>query len=434
MVSTDYSSRRPNIIFILADDLGWGDLSIYGQKNYQTPHLDEFAKQGVRFINAYSASPVCTPTRIAFFTGRYPGRLTIGNHEPLINHKQIGDTVGLPPAHPTVASLLQAHGYDTALVGKWHCGYPPKYGPLKNGFNEFWGNLSGAIDYFRHVDPDGEPDLWEAEMPIIQIGYVTDLFTQRAVEFIKRPRNRPFYLSLHYTAPHWPWEGPDEVELSQQLRGKDSLKNWINTGTAESYAAVVQNMDAGIGRVLLALDEAELENTLVIFASDNGGEKYSDFGAFQGKKGELYEGGIRVPAICRWFGVIPSDQISDQVTITMDITATILAAAGVDPHPGYPLDGENLLPLLTGEIASQDRTLFWRYQGLDVPALPPPIQQSAARNGDWKYLRLGDQEHLFNLSEDAAEQTDLKAVNVAVFEQLRAEFQRWQEELEPYPA
>lgn len=187
--------QRPNVLFILADDLGWGDLSIYGQPNYETPNLDNLATQGIRFTNAYSASPVCTPTRIGFYTGRYPGRLPVGVQEPLSNFKQVGDSVGLPPEHPTIASLLKANGYDTALVGKWHCGYLPKYSPLKSGFNEFFGNLSGAIDYFRHVDADGEPDLWEAEVPVEEIGYVTDLFTERAIEFIKRPRNRPFYLS-----------------------------------------------------------------------------------------------------------------------------------------------------------------------------------------------------------------------------------------------
>lgn len=341
----------------MTDDLGWGDLSIDGQTNYQTSHLDKLAQEGIRFTQAYSASPVCTPTRVSFFTGRYPGRIPLGNQEPLASVQQIGNTVGLPPEHPTIASLLKANGYETALVGKWHCGYLPKYSPLKSGFDEFFGNFSGAIDYFRHVDTSGEPDLWEAEVPIEEIGYVTDLFSQRAIDFLKKPHERPFYLSLHYTAPHWPWEGPNDIELSKALIGQDNLQNWVNTGTAESYAAVMESLDNGIGRVLQALNEAGItDNTIVIFASDNGGEKFSNFGAFQGKKGNLYEGGIRVPTFIRWPGVIEPNQINEQVIITHDITATILAATGTNPDANYPLDGENLLPIIKGEIPRSTST------------------------------------------------------------------------------
>ncbi|MGL5879285.1 MAG: sulfatase-like hydrolase/transferase, partial [Xenococcaceae cyanobacterium] len=321
------TSQRPNIVFILADDLGWGDLSIYGQPNYETPNLDNLARKGIRFTNAYSASPVCTPTRVGFFTGRYPGRFPVGVNEPLDNAKRISDSVGLPPEHPTIASLLRANGYDTALIGKWHCGYLPKYSPIKSGFDTFFGNFSGAIDYFRHVDADGEPDLWEAEVPVEKIGYITNLFTDRAIDFIKKTRDRPFYLSLHHTAPHWPWQGPDDIDLSNSLRGRDSFQNWIDTGTTESYAAVMKSLDDGVGRVLQALDEAEVaDNTIVIFVSDNGGEKFSNFGPFRSKKGSVFEGGIRVPTFIRWSKVIQPNQISEQAIITFDLTATLLAA------------------------------------------------------------------------------------------------------------
>jgi arylsulfatase A-like enzyme len=445
MISTNSqeSAQRPNIVFILADDLGWGDLSIDGQQNYRTPHLDQLAKEGVRFSNAYSSSPVCTPTRVSFFTGRYPGRLPIGNQEPLLGVQQIGDVlseplrdrVGLPPEHPTIASLLKANGYKTALVGKWHCGYLPKYSPLRSGFNEFFGNFSGAIDYFRHVDTNGEPDLWEAEVAVDQVGYVTDLFTERAIEFIKRPHDRPFYLSLHHTAPHWPWEGPNDVELSNALIGEDTLQNWINTGTAESYAAVVESLDNGVGRVLQALDDAGIaENTIVIFASDNGGEKFSNLGSFKGKKGYVYEGGIRVPTFIRWTAAIPANQVSEQVIITHDITATILAATQTNPDPNYPLDGENLLPVIKGEAPVFPRTLFWRYKGIDTPVLPPKVLQGAVRSGDWKYVKTGEEEFLFDLARDEKEEINLQAEYLDVFERLRGEYQKWDSLLEPYSA
>ncbi|BAZ02949.1 twin-arginine translocation pathway signal (plasmid) [Tolypothrix tenuis PCC 7101] len=435
MVDTSSATtQHPNIVFILADDLGWGDLSIDGQQNYHTPHLDNLAKEGIRFSNAYSASPVCTPTRVSFFTGRYPGRIPLGVREPLLSFKQIGDKVGLPPEHPTIASLLKANGYETALVGKWHCGYLPKYGPLKSGFDEFFGNLSGAIDYFRHVDTSGEPDLWEAEVSVKEIGYVTDLFTERAIDFIKRPHNRPFYLSLHHTAPHWPWEGPNDIELSNTLIGKDNVQNWVNTGTAESYAAVVERLDYGVGRVLQALSDASVaDNTIVIFASDNGGEKFSNLGGFKGKKGNLYEGGIRVPTFIRWPGVIQPNQVSEQVIITHDITATILAATNTNPDPNYPLDGQNLLPTIKGEAPVTPRTLFWRHKGVDNPALPPKVLQGAVRSGDWKYLKSGENEYLFNLATDETEEVDLKTQQKETFEQLRARYEKWALNLEPYP-
>ncbi|MBD2691200.1 sulfatase-like hydrolase/transferase [Anabaena catenula] len=434
MVSTNSATtQRPHVIFILTDDLGWGDLSIDGQKNYQTPYLDKLAKEGIRFSQAYSASPVCTPTRVSFFTGRYPGRIPLGNQEPLLSFQQIGDSVGLPPEHPTVASLLKANGYETALVGKWHCGYLPKYSPLKSGFDEFFGNFSGAIDYFRHVDTSGKPDLWEAEVPVEEIGYVTDLFSERAIDFIKKPHKHPFYLSLHYTAPHWPWEGPNDIELSKALIGRDNLQNWINTGTVESYAAVMKSLDNGIGKVLQALDDAGIaENTIVIFASDNGGDKFSNFGSFQGKKGNLYEGGIRVPTFIRWPGVIQPNQINEQVMITQDITATILAATQTNPDPNYHLDGENLLPVIKGEIPVLPRTLFWRHKGIDTPVLPPKVLQGAVRSGDWKYLKVGETEYLFNLAHDEKEEINLQVEYREVFEELRSKYQRWESELEPY--
>ncbi|HLO86385.1 MAG TPA: sulfatase-like hydrolase/transferase [Nostocaceae cyanobacterium] len=435
MVANNSANKQhPNVVFILTDDLGWGDLSIDGQQNYTTPHLDQLAKEGIRFSQAYSASPVCTPTRVSLFTGRYPGKLAIGNYEPLLGFKQIGDRIGLPPEHPTIASLLKANGYETALIGKWHCGYLPTYSPLKSGFDIFFGNFSGAIDYFRHVDTSGEPDLWEAEVPTQEIGYITDIFSDRAVDFIKKPHQKPFYLSLHYTAPHWPWEGPEDIELSKALIGQDNLPNWINTGTAESYAAVMQSLDYGVGKVLKAINDAGIaDNTIVIFASDNGGDKYSNFGVFQGKKGNLYEGGIRVPTFIRWPEVIQPNQITNQVIITHDITATILAATNTNPDPNYPLDGENLLPIIKGEIPAYSRTLFWRHKGIDTPVLPPKVRQSAVRSEDWKYLKYGENEYLFHLANDAQEENDLKEKHPDIFEQLRSKSQTWESELVPYP-
>src|SRR3954468_759482 len=192
------SRPRPNILFILADDLGYGDLSCYGRPDYRTPHLDRLAREGVRFTGNYTAAAVCTPTRVALMTGRYPARLPIGLVEPLA----YGDnSVGLPPEHPTPASLLKAVGYQTALIGKWHLGYLPEHGPIRHGFDEFYGILSGGVDYFSHLEPSGKLDFHEGNVTVEQAGYMTDLLTDRALSYLRRRHTAPFYLALHYTAP-----------------------------------------------------------------------------------------------------------------------------------------------------------------------------------------------------------------------------------------
>ena len=351
---------RPNVLYIMADDLGWGDLSCYGRPDYRTPNLDRLASEGTRFTSAYSASPVCTPTRCAFVTGRYPARTRVGLEEPLAWKKFLVDNkldIGLPPEHPTVASLLKAAGYNTALVGKWHLGYLPKYGPVKSGFEEFFGIMSGGADHFTHKDANGEGDLFEAEVPVERVGYITDLLTERAVEFLRRRRDAPFFLSLNYTAPHWPWEGPRDEAASRSLGL--GYNAFTSGGSLKVYAEMMKSLDAGVGRVLRALEESgHARETLVVFTSDNGGERFSYNWPFTGKKFELYEGGIRVPAFVRWPGRIPAGRTIEQAAITMDWTATILAAAGVRAHPDYPLDGEDLTPVMRGSRAPFERTLF----------------------------------------------------------------------------
>jgi arylsulfatase A-like enzyme len=383
------AAERPNILFILADDMGWGDLSCYGRPDYRTPNLDLFAQQGMRFTNAYAAAPVCTPTRVGFLTGRYPARLVVGLEEPITERKELGErikTVGIPPDHPTVASLIKAAGYETALIGKWHLGYLPNFGPLKSGFDEFFGIMSGAADHFTHKDMMAEPDLFEGEVPVERTGYITDLLTQKAVEYLKRPHQKPFYLSLHYTAPHWPWEGPTDIAVSNAM--KYSPAGFRAGGSLKIYGEMMKSLDAGIGRVLDALRSAGLEkDTLVIFTSDNGGERFSYNWPFTGQKMDLHEGGIRVPAIVRWPGVVPPARISDRPVITMDWTATMIARRRNKPDTAYPLDGDDLMPVLIGQHSSSDRTFYWR-----------TTRQGAMRSGKWKYIREGKNESLFDLS------------------------------------
>jgi len=412
---------RPNVVFILADDLGWGDLSCYGRPDYRTPNLDQLASQGVRFTDAYSASAVCTPTRCAFMTGRYPARSKIGLTEPLpaTNH-----LVGLDPDQPTIASLLKANGYNTALIGKWHLGFRPEWGPNAHGFDEFFGVLAGAADYHLHKNGLGEPDLYENLTPVERKGYLTDLLTDRAVDYIKRHRTAPFYLSLHYTAPHWPWQdrkGGERVVFTDKTIEPITMGGG---GSLALYAEMMRILDEGVGKVMKALKTAGLDrNTLVIFTSDNGGERFSYEWPFTGRKGDLLEGGIRVPAIVRWPGVVPADHISRQAAITMDWSATILAAAHTTAAAGYPLDGIDLLPIIKGVHPAHERTFFWRIS-----------DQDAVRQGRWKYVRNGEKRYLFDLTADAREQANFSTRQPDVLAHLVAEFDRWNQQMLPRPS
>ena len=411
-------SARPNVIFILADDLGWGDLSCYGRPDYRTPNLDRLASQGTKFTDAYSASAVCTPTRCGFITGRYPARTKVGLIEPLTANNH---SVGLEPDLPTIGSLLKKSGYETALFGKWHLGFRPEWGPNAHGFEEFFGILAGAVDYHLHKTGLGLPDLYENLKPVERNGYLTDLLTDRAVSYIRRRRTAPFYLSLHYTAPHWPWQdrkGGEKVNFNDKTIEPLSMGAG---GSLKLYAEMMRSLDEGIGRVMDAVKAAGIERrTLVIFTSDNGGERFSYQWPFSGDKGDLLEGGIRVPAIVRWPGVVPANRVTNQMAISMDWTATILAAAKTKAAEGYPLDGIDLLPVIRGASPIHDRTFFWRI-----------YSQDAVRQGKWKYLRDGERRRLFDLSVDQHEQADFSKQKPDVFERLAAEFGAWNQQMLP---
>lgn len=405
---------RPNILFILADDLGYADLSVYGQRDFNTPILDRLARDGLRFTDGYANSAVCSATRFGLITGRYQYRLRGGLEEPLAG---AANNIGLPPDHPTLPSLLRQHGYSTALFGKWHLGSLPNFGPLKSGYDVFFGNYGGAVDYFTHktgVGDSAPEGLFEGEVPVEKVGYYTDLLAERASEYIgAQKKDAPFFLSLHFTAPHWPWEGPQDADAARDLK---SLFHY-DGGSRQTYAEMVRSLDAAIGRVLQQLDKRGLaDNTIVLFSSDNGGERFSDTWPFSGQKTELLEGGIRVPTIVRWPRAIKGGRVSPQVVISMDWFSTLLAAAGAQPDSAYPPDGENLLPHLLDGNTQIPRTLFWRYKS---------HSQSAVRSGNWKYLRIAGNEYLFDLAKDPRERANLKDKEPQVFAGLKKQWEEW---------
>ena len=419
---------RPNIVFIVADDLGFADLGCYGGRDAAfgavSPVLDGLARNGLRFTQGYSNSPVCSPTRFALMTARWQYRLRGAAEDPINSRSRGSATLGLPPDLPTLPSMLRDAGYRTALVGKWHLGYPPHFGPLRSGYDEFFGPMSGGVDYFSHCASSGAHDLWQGEEEHHEIGYLTDLITDRAVAYVNRVAGgaRPFFLSLHYTAPHWPWETRDDAALAAEV--KDNLFH-LHGGNIHSYRRMIHHMDEGIGRLMAALRERGVErDTLVVFTSDNGGERFSDNWPLVGGKMDLTEGGIRVPWIAHWPAVIRPGGTSRQLCMTMDWSATMLAAAGVAAHPGYPLDGVSLLPVLRDAGHAFDRPLHWRMNHRD---------QRALRDGDWKYLRVDGHDYLFNIPQDERERANLGHQQPDRLAAMRADWEAWNASMPPIP-
>jgi arylsulfatase A-like enzyme len=419
---------KPNVIFIVADDLGFADLGCYGGRHAAfgrvSPVLDSLAANGVRFTDGYANSSLCSPTRFALMTGRYQYRLRGAAEEPISADSKGSTTLGMPPDHPTLPSLLKKAGYKTALIGKWHLGYPPHFSPIKSGYGEIFGPMSGGVDYFTHCSGNGDHDLYLDEQEKQQDGYLTDLLSRRAVDCIDRMAGapEPFFLSLHYTAPHWPWETREDEHLAQEV--KQNLFH-LHGGNIHTYQRMIQHMDEGIGRVMEALRRHGIDdNTLVIFTSDNGGERFSDNWPLVGGKMDLTEGGIRVPWIAHWPAVIPAGSVSGQHCMTMDWSATVLDATGTSPDPEHPLDGVSLMPALQSPQVNFARPLFWRMKYRE---------QRAFRSGDWKYLRVDGHEYVFDISTDARERANLAPREPQRLTDMREAWEAWNRTMPAIP-
>ena len=423
---------RPNIVFIVADDLGYADLGCYGGRDASfgpvSPVLDGLAARGLKLTQGYSNSPVCSPTRFALMTGRYQYRLRGAAEEPINSKSRGSTTLGLPPEHPTLPSLLRDAGYRTALMGKWHLGYPPAFGPLRSGYDEFFGPMSGGVDYFTHCSSTGQHDLYLNDAEQQEGGYLTDLITDHGLDFVRRMAGgarsgTPFFLSLHYTAPHWPWETRDDEALAQEVRG--NLFH-LHGGNIDTYRRMIHHMDEGIGRLMDLLRAEGLErDTLVVFTSDNGGERFSDNWPLVGGKMDLTEGGIRVPWIAHWPAVIAPGSTSTQTCMTMDWSATMLDAAGAPAAASHPLDGRSLMPLLRDATWRNDQPLFWRMNHRG---------QRAMRHGPWKYLRVDGHDYLFNLEGDERERANLAPIAPERLAAMVQAWEAWEATMPPIPA
>ena len=430
-VAAQPSSRgatKPNVVLILMDDLGYGDIGSYGVKDARTPNLDRLAREGVRFTDAYANGPNCSPTRAGLISGQYQQRY--GIEWPL--GAVADDTArGLPATGATLPALLKKNGYATGLIGKWHLGFKQEFGPNAHGFDEFFGFLSGAVGYFSHQRGSGTPDLYENTKPVEVPGYLTDEITRRAVRFVESHSTHPFFLEVAYNAVHWPFEVPDlpaalHHEVPQPTApGDRRLYQGPTVGrpaTRRDYVRMLERADEGVGQILAMLQRRGLtNNTMVIFTNDNGGEWLSRNAPLRNRKSTLWEGGLRVPLLIRWPGHLPANKTTAQAAITMDLTASILAATNTPIPATLKLDGIDLLPGLRRGSPIVDRQLFWR--------IKRPRDQRAVRSGRWKLVQDLNDFHLFDLSTDPGERNDLTAAHPEVVRNLNAALDQWEKGL-----
>lgn len=406
---------QPNIILIMADDLGYGDISCFGSDSIHTPVLDQMAAEGMRLTDYHSNGPVCTPTRAALMTGNYQQRAGL---EGVIFAQLDKRIYGISDAEITMPEIFKMAGYKTGMFGKWHLGYKPEYNPTHHGFDQFYGYVSGNVDYISHRDGIGLYDWWENTDTSYDKGYVTDLITDHALGFIAENKDKPFFLYLPHEAPHFPYQGRNDK--AYRLPGVEFEAFGSRPDKKEAYKEMVEIMDENIGRVFKKLKELNLyENTFVFFCSDNGATKMGDNGILRGYKTSLWEGGHRVPAIAWYPKKIKAGKVSGSPILSMDVLPTLLSVAGISTVQEF--DGQDFSSLLFKQKNPGKRPLCWRYRN-----------QYVAREGEWKYLKIEDEEYLFNLKKDISESTNLKEKYPGKFEHLKELFGNWESEMNHY--
>ena len=425
-------AKRPNILFVMADDLGWMDLACQGNKFVETPHIDSLAKQGMRFTNAYAAAPVCSPTRAAVLTGQAPARLGMTSHlpgkfSPKDNRPQPADMIpAIGPEHVTIAERLKEAGYANAFLGKWHIApsvgkqgrVADEHSPLNQGFDINIGGASygGPPSFFSPYRiatlPDGEPG-----------EYLPDRLVEETISFIRENKAKPWMVHLWFYTVHWPMQAPEALLKKYENRKGPGLND-------TRYGAMIEAMDLAMGRLLASLESlGQAEDTLVVFTSDNGGfAGVSDCRPLRESKGHLYEGGIRVPLIVRWPGRVAAGKVSGEPVILTDFYPTLLEVAGLRARKEYPGDGESLLPLLTGKGAMKRDAIFWHYPNFAFHR--DNRLGSAVRMGDYKLLEFFEDDvvELYNLRKDLGERNNLVGKEPDRAAAMRKSLDRWRQE------
>ena len=424
--SQNVETSKPNIVFIMIDDLGYGDIGCYGSKINSTPNIDRLAAGGILLTDFHTNGPMCSPTRASLLTGMYQHRFG-KKFERAISGKTDFDD-GLPQEAVTIAEVLKDAGYNTGMYGKWHLGYHEPFLPTNQGFDEFIGLGAGDGDHHSHIDRWGRKDWWYNDKLKMEKGYSTELITEHSIEFIKRHKDKPFFLYVSHLAVHFPWQGPSDPP--HRVEGKDYTNDkWgiipNKNNVSPHVKAMVESVDSGVGMIMKTLSSLGLEeNTLVIFTSDNGGYTHyadshfniSSNGPLRGQKTEIYEGGHRVPFIAYWPGKIAPGSKSDEVIMTMDMFPTFLNLADVEIPVNVKLDGINVLPQILGNEILQTRSVCWKIG-----------DEKAIRKGKWKLCMFGyDKRELFDLSIDIGESKNIADENSAVVDQLIAEYNQWE--------
>ncbi len=409
--------KQPNIIIIMADDLGYGDLGCYGASHLQTPNIDRLADSGIRFLDYHSNGTVCSPTRAALMTGRYQQRSGIEGVVTAAGHRH----TGLSPEEYTIADYLGSKGYQTGIIGKWHLGYDTAFSPINNGFDFFRGYVSGNVDYHSHIDQTGHYDWWRNKDTLIEEGYVTDLITDAAIQFIRDKKDSPFFLYVAHEAPHYPYQGRNDK--ADRTIGGEFPNPGSRMDKKNAYKEMIEAMDEGIGEIVKILEETGMvKNTFLFFCSDNGANNTGSNHPLRGFKGKLWEGGHRVPAIACWKDHLEPGT-NDEIILSMDLFPTIISITGNEQPGNLDLDGRDFSQSIFSGHTLQERPVFWRFKN-----------QRAIREGDWKLLVDGEELNLHNLESDPAEGKDLKAKYPAITDSLLVLLDQWCGEMDKYTA
>ena len=412
--------KNPNIVLIMADDLGYGDLSCYGNTTIHTPHIDRLAANGIKFTDFHSNGSVCSPTRAALLTGKYQQRTGVGAVITAKSHRDVGLNLG----EMTMAEEFKKHGYHCAIFGKWHLGYSKEFNPTLQGFDKFTGFVSGNIDYHGHIDQEGFLDWWQDAEIKNEDGYTTDLITAYGVKYLKnhdpRKTGKPFFLYLPHEAPH----GPYQRRIDNTLReiGTAGTKSVNSDSIPHIYKEMVEVMDEGVGKIIQTLKEiGQYDNTIVIFISDNGANQYGSNGILRGFKGGPYEGGSRVPAIFSYPGVFEKGVVNNELVLTMDILPTLLDCIGQKPS-GKNLDGFSIKDNLLHQAVLPGRYVYYKYK-----------KHSFVRNNDWKLINTeGDNTgnvELYNLRTDIQEKNDVSKYRSDLVDEMLTKLISWEEEV-----
>ena len=405
----------PNIILIMADDMGYGDISCFGSEFIQTPVLDKMASEGIKFTDYHSNGAVCTPTRAALMTGNYQQRAGL---EGVIYAALDKRMFGIQDSEKTIAEIFKDAGYSTGIFGKWHLGYQPEYNPVHHGFDEFYGYVSGNVDFISHRDGVGLYDWWHNTDTAYEEGYVTDLITDFALKFMERNKKKPFLLYIPHEAPHYPYQGRNDK--ADRLPGVNFQGHGSRPDKKQAYKEMVEIRDENIGRVMDKLKDLGIEkNTFVFFCSDNGATNLGNNGTLNGFKGSLWEGGHRVPAIAWYPEKIEAGAITESTVLGIDVLPTLLSVAGIDTDNKF--DGKDFSEVLFSGNQLNERPLFWRYRN-----------QWVVRRGDWKYLKIKEKEYLFNLKIDIGEQNNLIETNSERASDLKYLLEKWENEMAEY--